>query len=61
MYSFVNQAYDTANYQLIGSSQVIIDVDTFQIQILTQSASTLYEKIIYDPSNYDEITIKLKR
>jgi hypothetical protein len=61
VYSFVDQVYDTSDYQLVGSNKVVIDVDTFQIQTLTESASTLYEKIIFDPQNYEEITIKLKR
>jgi hypothetical protein len=61
VYSFVDQVYDTSDYQLLGSNKVVIDVDTFQIQTLTESASTLYEKITYDPQNYEEITIKLKR
>jgi hypothetical protein len=61
VYSYVDQEYDTSDYKLLGSNQVIIDVDTFQIQTLTQSATTLYTKVIFDAQNYDEITIKLKR
>lgn len=43
-YSQISASRDTANYQIIGTSQMVFDGDTFSIRTLTENNFTLYSR-----------------
>lgn len=61
MYSYVMGYYDTTSYQILANGKVNIDGDLFDIKTLTSSNTELYNKTINSATNYDEVTIKLKK
>ena len=62
IYTHFQGSSDTSSYTLLGDSKIIVDgTDTANIQGLTNSVLTLYEKNIIAPSEYLESTFNLKK
>ncbi len=61
MYLLVDGSEDTSAYQILNNNKVVIDVDTFDIQLLTSTSMKLHSKAYTDINSYDESAINLKR
>lgn len=62
VYVRLQSSNDTSNYVLSGDTKIIIDnTDTLTIQSLTDNALKLYQKDIFSPGVYEEVTYNLSR
>ncbi|MDB5253425.1 MAG: hypothetical protein JWP27_2594 [Flaviaesturariibacter sp.] len=61
VYTYIDGTYDTANYQMLADNKVMIDTETFDIQSLTSSNATLYQKTSTSATTYSEVSLNLKR
>jgi hypothetical protein len=61
VYTYIDGLYDTTSYQILANNKVMIDTETFDIQSLTSSNATLYEKTAASAATYSEVTLNLKR
>jgi len=61
VYSLIDGQIDVADYQLLPDNKVLIDGETYTIQILTANSTTLYQKFSFSATLYIEVTLNLKR
>ncbi len=63
IYAFINGNYDTSAYAKISNTKmwIVTTSDTFDIQTLTDTDLKLYRKETYNPGEYYETTITLKK
>ncbi len=61
VYSFVDGEFDTLNYAIISDNSLLLDGDTTTIQTLTSTNLDLFSSDYRNATNFEEITIKLKK